>query len=338
MSSNVFGIDLGSSNIKIYNKATGHILNEKNVIAIADKKRLLSYGDEAYEMHEKAPANISVSFPMFNGVIADYQNMQTLLLEFLKKSSKTKLRDSDFIIAVPTDITEVEKKAFHDLVKKSSLKPRDVLVAEKPVADAVGLGLDVNTPLGTMVVDIGADTTEISVLSLGGIVLSKLLKLGGNKFDESIINYIKKNHNLVIGQKTGRALKEKLGSAIKSENPSVKAFGRDIVTGLPIAMDIESELIYDAIKEHVKSIIDAMKLILERTPPELAADIIEHGIYLTGGGSQIHQFDELITDVTGLKVNCCEAPTESVVKGLMQIVTEEKYRSLAYAMKEKIFS
>ena len=210
MSNNIYGIDLGTSNMKVYCKATGKILNEKNTIAIINKNQMYAYGDAAYAMYEKAPEQIQVSFPIICGVIADFNNMQTMIQEFLEKHAKGKTRGAEFIVAVPTDITEVEKKAFFDIFYKSKMKPKSVLLCEKPLADAVGLGLDVNEPTGAMIVDIGADTTEISVISLGGLVLSDLLHFGGNRIDDSISSYIKKNFNLVIGRKTAKTLKEEL--------------------------------------------------------------------------------------------------------------------------------
>lgn len=337
MIANIFGVDLGTSNIKLYNKATDKILNEKNVIAIENKKNVYGYGDEAYEMFEKAPKSIHVSFPIFNGVVADYKNMQMLLEKFLEKSSKGKFKGADFVIAVPTDITEVEKKTFMDVVKGIKSKPKNIQIVEKPIAAAVGLGLNVNEARGIMIVDVGADTTEISVLSLGGIVLSKLLQLGGNKFDATISNAIKKNYNLIIGNKTARMLKQEAGSVIETESKTIKAVGRDIVTGLPVQMDIDSNLIYQAISEHVKQLMDAVRIILEKTPPELSSDIIENGIYLTGGASQLSNLDQLMKTVTGLKINVAPQPSESVVRGLMKIATDRELEELAYVMKYKTY-
>ena len=204
---NIYGVDLGTCNLKIFNKHTNKIIKEKNTISIINKNHLYAYGDNAYAMYEKAPENIQVSFPVVGGVIADYNNMQTMIQEILEKNSKGHVKGSDFIVAVPTDITEVEKKAFYDLFYKSKMKPRTVQLCDKPIADAVGLGLDVNEPTGVMIVDIGADTTEISVISLSGLVLSDLLHFGGNRLDESIISYIKKTYNLVIGQKTAKIVR-----------------------------------------------------------------------------------------------------------------------------------
>lgn len=335
MSNVLFGIDLGTNNIKIYDQASNQIYKQKNVIAIVNKKDLFAYGDEAYQMHEKAPSTINVSFPVHYGVIADYNNMQTLLNEFLKEFMDAKSKIADFIIAVPTDITEVEKKAFKDLVKGCSVKSKEILVADKPVADAIGMGLDVKSPTGTLVIDMGGDTTEISVLSLGGIVLSQLNHIAGNKFDESIISYVKRTHGIDIGKKTACALKESIGTAIDDTQEEMVAFGRYIVTGLPIEITLTSHDIYEAIKNDINSLINAIKMLLERIPPEMSADIIHHGLYLTGGSSQIKNLDKLLTEELNIKCNMCDDPSESVVRGLIQIATNEKYHSLAYAMNTK---
>ena len=279
-----------------------------------------------------------MSFPVVNGVIADYEHMQTLIWEVLEKYAKTHIKGAEFIVAVPTDITEVEKKAFFDLFYKSGFRPKSVLLCEKPIAAAVGLELDVNSPTGYMIVDIGADTTEISVISLGGLVLSELLHFGGRRLDESIMSYIKRNFNLVIGEKTACYLKEELGYAFP-EGPDKNAVivGRDVVSGLPIEMEISSAVVYEAIKENLNGILSSIKMILEKTPPELARDIIKSGIYLTGGASKIACLDQLFTQVTNIRVNTCDYPEESVVRGLNRIVSEEKYRRLAFSMKTIIF-
>lgn len=336
MNSNVYGIDLGTCNMKIYCKATNKILNEKDTIAMVNKNQIYAYGDAAYAMYEKAPESINVIFPVCSGVIADFDILQNMLQAFLEKNVKGKFHGAEFIVAVPTDITDVEKRAFFDMFYKSKLKPKTVLLCEKPIADAVGLGLDVNEPTGIMVVDLGADTTEISVISLGGLVLSELLHFGGNKIDESIITYVKRKYNLVIGQKTAQSLKETLGSGIPGNKETMVIVGRDIVSGLPIEMEITGEVVYEAIKDNLNTICNAIKMILEKTPPELAKDIIRSGIYITGGGSQIHDLDSLFKEITGIKINTCEEPEECVVRGLVKIVSDNKFKHLAFSMKNKI--
>ncbi|MCR5467510.1 MAG: rod shape-determining protein [Lachnospiraceae bacterium] len=336
MSANVYGIDLGTCNLKVFCKSTGKVLNEKNTIAIINKNQLYAYGDAAYAMYEKAPEHINVTFPVVNGVIADFNNVQNMIFDFIERGSKGKTKGAEYVIAVPTDITEVEKKAFYDMFYKSKVKPKNVQLVEKPIADAVGLGLDVNEPTGVMVVDIGADTTEISVISLGGLVISDLLHFGGKRIDESIMSYIRREFNLVIGQKSACLLKENLASGLPGREESMVIVGRDLVSGLPVEMEITAATVYEAIKDNLESICTSIKMILEKTPPELAKDIIHSGIYITGGGSQIQNLDELFTQITNIKVNRCETPEESVVRGLMSIVSEEKYKHLTFTMKTRI--
>ena len=334
MTNNVYGIDLGTCNMKIYCKASNKIMNEKNTIALVNKNEMYAYGDDAYAMYEKAPETIQVTFPVVGGVIADFNNLQVMLQTYLEAHAKGKLRGAEFI--VPTDITDVEKRAFFDMFYKSKLKPKSVLLCEKPIADAVGLGLNVNEPTGIMVVDIGADTTEISVISLGGLVLSDLLHSGGNKIDESIITYVKRKYNLVIGQKTAQSMKETLGSGIPGNTQTMVVVGRDVVSGLPIEMEMSGAVVYEAIKDNLNTICNSIKMILEKTPPELARDIIHSGIYITGGSSQIHDLDQLFRDITGIEINTCEEPEECVVRGLLKIVSDAKFKHLAFSMKNKI--
>lgn len=336
MNNNIYGIDLGTCNMKVYCKATNKILNEKNTVALVNKNQVYAYGNAAYAMYEKAPETINVVFPVSCGVISELNILQNVLQEFLEKNAKGKLRGSEFIVAVPTDITDVEKRAFFEIFYKSKLKPKTVLLCEKPIADAVGLGLDVNEPTGIMVVDLGADTTEISVISLGGLVLSELLHFGGNRIDESITTFVKRKYNLVIGQKTAQSLKEKLGSGVPGNKDTMVIVGRDVVSGLPIEMEISGEVVYEAIKDNLNAICNAIKMILEKTPPELAKDIIHSGIYITGGGSQIQNLDVLFKEITGININTCEEPEECVVRGLLKIVSDAKLKHLAFSMRNRI--
>ncbi len=336
MSNNVYGIDLGTNNFKVYSKATGKTMLEKNTIAVIDKNQIYAYGDRAYAMYEKAPETINVIFPVVEGVIADYNLLQTMIFDFLEHKTKARIKNAEFIIAVPTDITDVEKRAFYELFYKSKSKPKKVMLCEKPIADAVGLGIDVNEPTGVMIVDMGADTTETSVISLGGLVLSDLLHFGGNRLDESIISFVRKEFNLVIGQKTAKLLKETIGSALPGREDSMVIVGRDVVSGLPIEMEIGSKIVYEAMKSNLESICTSIKMILEKTPPELAKDIIHSGIYITGGGSQLAGLDQLFEQITGIKVICSECPEESAVRGLVQIVSDSKYKRLPFSIKKII--
>ena len=271
-------------------------------------------------------------------MIADFDNMQTLFIEFIKKISHEtkKIVPADYYIAVPTDITEVEKRAFFELTKDPKVHSKKVYVINKPVADAIGAGVDVNNAKGIMVVNIGADTTEISVLSLGGIVLSKAVKFGGNKLDSQIISAVRKKYNLVIGSKTAEYIKCQLGSAIKQEETTVNVYGRHVVTGLPTNCTISSDIVYECLKDFINQIVDSIKSILERTPPELSADIIDTGIYLTGGSSAINRLGELINGETELHVNIADNPSECVVKGIKTIIDDEKYNEIAYIPKDRI--
>ncbi len=331
MANNVFGIDLGTNNIKIYSRAEDHIFVEKNMIAIENKKNLFAYGDSAFEMYEKAPGNIHISYPLSNGVIADIKNMETLIKYFINDITKGNNKPAEFYVAVPTDVTEVEKRAFYDLIKDSGLKSKKIMVVEKAVADGLGLDIDVKNSQGVLVVNVGYDTTEISILSLGGIVLSKLIKTGGLKFDDAIRNAIRREYSLIIGGKTAENVKMSLRS-LEKEGKGALVYGRDIVTGLPVEKEIPTKLVDDAMKEHFTSIIDNIKVILERTPPELAADIYRHGIYLTGGASQVNHFAQLVSNGTGLKVNVAEDPITSVAMGLSKIIKDDNYKSVAYAI------
>jgi len=337
--SNIYGVDIGTSNFKMCCKEKDQILNEKNMIAIANKTELLAFGDEAYEMYEKAPENIEVSYPVKFGVIADIENMQTLLLSFFNKINGDKKQpgNTDFYIAVPTDVTEVEKRAFYELVADSKVKAKNIYIVDKPVADAIGAGLDVTKSRGIMIVNIGAETTEISVLSLGGIVISKSVKIGGNKLDDVIISQIRKVYNLVIGSKTAESLKKQLGSAIKCEERFATGFGRNILSGLPVSVEISSDVIFQAIVDPLHSIMDSIKVILERTPPELAADIIKNGIYVSGGTSNISELEKFINSETNINVNIVDNPSESVVRGLMGVVSNPDFASVAYTPQDKTY-
>ncbi len=331
MASNAFGIDLGTNNIKIYSRSDDRILVEKNMIAIENKNVLFAYGNSAFERYEKAPGNIHISYPLSYGVIADIKNMETLVRYFISDLQKGNSKPADFFIAVPTDVTEVEKRAFYDLIKDANVKAKKIMVVEKAVADGLGLDIDVKNSQGVLVVDVGYETTEISILSLGGIVLSRLIKTGGLKFDEAIRAAVRKEFSLIIGGKTSETVKISLRD-LEQQGIGAIVYGRDIVTGLPIEREIPTKLVVECLEEHFNTIIDNVKVILERTPPELAADIYRHGIYLTGGASQVSHMTDRLASGTGLKVNVAENPLASVVMGLAKIIKDDNYKSVAYAI------
>lgn len=341
MSKKMFGIDLGTSKIKIYKKGEGIVLDEKNVIAIANKKDLVAAGDEAYEMCEKTPKHIVVSYPVKLGVIAEIAHMQMLLNHFFGQMIGKKTAfgaASDFLIAVPTDITEVEKKSFYDLIVNSNVKSKTIGMVEKPIATALGMGLDIYNAHGVLTVDIGADTTEISILSLGGIVLSKLLPLGGSRIDEAIKTFVKKRYNLVIGDKTAEHIKTKLVSAYTEQKESLFVCGRNVVTGLPCEMEIFSDEVNEVVKELLITIIDSVKMILERTPPEISADIYRSGLYLTGGCSQMRDLNKLFSHETNLNVNLAEDPENTVANGLGSLIENGGTNKLSAGVIQTAFS
>ena len=328
LANNAYGIDLGTRTIKIYHTHGDDVLVEKNMIAIEDRKNLFAYGDSAFEMFEKAPSNIEISYPLCNGVIADIKNMQLLLKNFVASTNKGNIKPADYYIAVPTDITDVEKRAFFDLIKEANIKAKKIMKVEKAVADGLGLDIDVKNAQGILVVNVGYHTTEISILSLGGIVLSKLIKTGGLKFDESIKNAIRKEFSLIVGNKTAETVKINL-KELEQQGKGAIVYGRDIVTGLPMEKEIPTDLVSESLLENFNVIIDNIRVILERTPPELSADIFRRGIYLTGGASQVSHLAELIAKGTGLKVNVSENPVTGVALGLSKIIKDDNYKSVA---------
>ncbi len=329
MSANVFGIDLGTNNIKIYNKATDSFFCEKNMIAIQNKTNVFAYGDSAFEMYEKAPGSIKISYPLSNGVIADINHMEMLVRLFIQDQMHGSLRSADYYIAVPTDVTSVEKRAFNDLIRDSNVKARKIMVVEKAIADGLGMNVDVMNSQGVLVVNVGFDTTEISILSLRGIVISKLIKTGGRKFDESIRSQIRKEYSLIIGDKTAENVKNSL-SDLEHEKKNAVVYGRDIVTGLPVEREIPTDMMNMCLVENFDTILDSIKATLERTPPELAADIYKNGLYLTGGASRVGHLAQRLSNGVGLNVNLAENPVNSVAIGLSKIIKEDQYRTLAY--------
>ncbi len=332
MSSKVFAIDFGTSMLKIYKKNEGVIFDEKNVVALCDGA-VNAIGNEAFEMYGRTPDNFEVTFPVKFGVVADFANMLALLnAAFAKLADKHgKTGGAEFVVAVPSDISEVECRAFYDLLWSSSAKPKKdkVRAVHKPVANAIGAGLEVMTANGIMVVDIGAETTEIAVMALGGIVNCKKVDIGGNRLDENIINSVKKRYNLIIGSKTAELIKKELSCALPPrEAKTLRVYGRDVMTGLPTEAEIDSAFVYEAIEEPLHSVVDAVKMILERTPPEIASDILDAGVYLTGGSANIKDLDKLFAQETELDIHICENSANTVVMGLGKIIENGKYSDL----------
>jgi rod shape-determining protein MreB len=324
MFSRELGFDLGTSIMHISQKDKGIILDEPEIIAIdKNKKEVVAVGEEAYDMLEKTPAHIIMNNPVKYGVVADFDNMGKLLKNQLKNLKVGKsLGNNVAIVSVPNDVSEVERKALYDLFIRSGFRFKKVYLIEKSVAAAIGAGIEILNPYGNMIVDIGGGTTEISVVSLGGIVISKLLKIGGNKFDEDIRSYIKRKYSLYIGKKSAEKIKKEVGYVLIDDNDIVtsKVVGRDVVTGLPKTVKVTNEDIYNALREDINIIVEAIKYILEKTPPELSADILETGLFLTGGSSLLKNLDQLITNETSLSINLVSAPKECVVNGIDSVL------------------
>jgi len=331
MNTHSFGIDLGTSNIKIYNRLDDSIFIEKNMIAIKNKAGVFAYGDSAYEMYEKAPGNINISYPLCNGVIADIKNMEVLIKFFITNLMKSNVKPGDFFISVPTDITEVEKRAFYDLIKESEVKARKIMVVEKALANGLGMDIDVKTAQGVLIVDVGYNTTDISIISLGGIVISRMIKSGGLVFDETIKNVIRNELCLYVGGKTSESVKMQLRELEAQGQPAV-VYGRDIVSGLPVERSLPTRKFDEALIDNFNTIVDNIKIVLERTPPELSADIYRNGIYLTGGGSLVNHLAETIEKGTGLRVNHATDPLSSVALGLSKVINNEHFASVAYSI------
>ena len=332
MNNHNFGCDFGSYHLKVYHKEADEYMIQHNMVAVQDKKGMLAYGDEAYAMYEKAPSDIHVTNPMSSGNLASISNMQAFLRNLLEKSIKGQLKGADYFVALPTDMQE---RIFTTLIQDSNMKPKNVYLVDKPVAAGLGLGINVKEAQGVMIVDIGGETTEISVLSLGGIVISRLIQNGGRSIDDAIQSAIRKEFNFFIGSKTAEAIKKELAFAIEPEETLMPICGRNMVVGLPQMMEVNSLFVYDAIQEQLGVIMDAVKTILERTPPELGVDIIQNGIYLTGGSAKIRKLDVLLAQKSGIRVIVDEGPEMSVVKGLARVMNEREFRPLAFVTKEQ---
>ena len=333
------GIDLGTKRIKYCRKGDGIIFDEENCIAIENREEIRAIGHEAAEMVGRTPETIEVIYPVNRGVIANVSAMELLFnASFDRLYGKAKRASgSNFIIALPTDITEVEKRSFADLIHKSGIKPRNVSLVDKPICVAMAAGLDIMKARGVMTVDVGADTTEIAIIALGGIVRSRLLPTAGNKFDESICNYIRQKCALVIGKGNAEQLKMGIAGAIAGQSLTMQVNGRDVVTGLPKRMEIESDLVYEAIKDDLKNITENIKSTLEHIPPEVSSDIIDAGIYVTGGSALIGNFDKLLNAETNLKINILDEPQDSVINGLGKLM-DENYKTMPYIYRQPGYS
>ena len=322
-------IDLGTANTLVYVKGRGVVLNEPSVVAIADirgKKQVLAVGEDAKRMLGRTPGNIQAIRPLRDGVIADFEVAEEMIKHFIRKvHNRRSFASPQVIVCVPSGSTAVERRAIQESAESAGA--RRVFLVEEPMAAAIGAGLPVTEPTGSMVVDVGGGTTEVAVLSLGGIVYSKSVRIGGDKMDEAIIAYIRRNHNLLVGEGSAERIKEEIGSACPpddGEGTTMEIKGRDLMNGVPKELLLSEAQIAESLAEPVGAIIESVKVALENTAPELAADIVDKGIVLTGGGALLSNMDFVLRHATGLPVSIADDPLTCVVLGTGRCLEEMK--------------
>lgn len=320
--SNDIGIDLGTANTLVYAKDRGIVLREPSVVAVqSSTNRVLAVGEEAKRMLGRTPGNIVAIRPLRAGVIADFDITEAMLKYFIRKVHNKRMVKPRVIIAVPSGITEVEKRAVKESAERAGA--REVYLIEEPMAAAIGVGLPVQDPAGNMIVDIGGGTTEVALISLAGIVFSRSVRVGGDEMDEAIIQYMKRVYNLMVGERTAETIKIEVGSAYPMEEEmTIEVKGRDQVNGLPKTLMVTSEEIREALAEPVSTIVEAIRITLERCPPELSADLVDRGLVLAGGGSLLRGLDTLIAEQTGLPVHVADDPLSAVAEGTGVVLHE----------------
>ena len=325
--SNDLAIDLGTANTLVYVRGQGIVLSEPSVVAIAEAKgkmQVLAVGDEAKEMLGKTPGSIRAVRPMADGVIADFEVAEEMIKHFIRKvNGKMPLSSPQVIICVPSGSTAVERRAIQESAEAAGA--RRVYLIEEPMAAAIGAGLPVTEPSGSMVVDIGGGTTEVAIMSLGNIVYAHSVRIGGDKFDDALISYMRRNHNLLIGEATAERIKSDIGTAQKPQGSTglkEAVRGRDLVNGVPKEITITQAQIAEALSDSIRQIVDGVKAALEQTPPELSADIVDKGIVLTGGGALLKDVDAVLRDATGLPISIAEDPLTCVVLGTGRCLEE----------------
>ena len=331
MFSKDIGIDLGTANTLVFMKGKGIVMREPSVVAVDIRsEEVLAVGTQAKEMIGRTPGSIVAVRPLKDGVIADFDVTATMLKHFIRKAIKSNsFSRPRVVVCIPSGVTEVERRAVEDAARQAGAK--EVELIEEPMAAAIGAGLPVAEPTGSMVVDIGGGTAEVAIISLGDIVTSCSVRVAGDKFDESIISYVKKKYNLLIGERTAEGIKIKIGSAYPTEemkDVTMEIKGRNLVDGLPKNVTIHADEVRDALADPLMTIVDAIKSTLEKTPPELSADVIDHGIMLTGGGALLLGLDQLVSQETGMPVHVAERPLDCVVDGTgkrLEIVMPREY-------------
>ena len=333
MAGNIYGLDLGTYEIKVYDERKDEIWKEKSAIATKNQTEIFAVGDEAYAMYEKAPQNIEVLFPMQGGVIARFYDMQNLLENLLRKRQ---FFGSEYVIAIPTDITEVEKRAFYDLVYHSSARAKSVSVVERGIADAIGCKIDVYQTGGVMILNMGGGTMELSVLAYGGIVMNHLLKFGGEQFDQEIINLVRRNRDFLIGRKTAEQLRRTFGIFSEDTKSKMQIAGRNLILGLPQRTDISIGLVRAALKEQMDDCVDAIQTMIQRIPPDVLRELKKNGIYLTGGMANLRGIAEYLEESVGVRVSTVDYPELCSMNGLREIIQDKKrYGRLTYSMLDK---
>ncbi|HYE32023.1 MAG TPA: rod shape-determining protein [Methylomirabilota bacterium] len=319
------GIDLGTANCLVFVRDRGIVLREPSVVAIqAGTTHVLAVGEEAKRMLGRTPGNIVAIRPMKDGVIADFEITEAMLRHFIQKVRYRKLITPRVVVAVPSGITEVERRAVKDSAMHAGA--REVYLIEQPMASAIGVGLPVHEPAGNMIVDIGGGTCEIAIISLAGIVFSRSLRVGGDEFDETIVAHMKRAHNLMIGERTAEEIKIRIGSAYPLEQElSMEVKGRDLSAGLPKTITVTSQEVRDALKEPLASILESIRITLERCPPELSADLVDRGIMMAGGGALLRGIDRMVADETGLPVHIADDPLTAVAQGTGRVLQELQF-------------
>ena len=323
-------VDLGTANTLIYVRGQGIVLNEPSIVAKSKSTgKVIAVGNEAKRMVGKVHQEIETIRPLRDGVIADFEMADSMLQGFLNKLPISKLARPRMIICVPSGITEVEKRAVKESAERRNA--REVFLIEEPVAAAIGIGIDISEPVGNMIVDIGGGTTEIAIIALNGIVTKESLRVAGDEMDEAIIQHFKRDHNLLIGERTAESIKMNVGSALQGTDYKLSVKGRNMIAGIPKTIEVSSSEIRDALRDTIDLIVDAVKMCLERTPPELSSDLLDRGIILTGGGALLQGFDKRMRLEVDLPVNVAEYPLLSIVQGTGKVLDNiERYEDVLY--------
>ncbi|MGM0420566.1 MAG: rod shape-determining protein [Bacillota bacterium] len=332
------GIDLGTANVLVYQKGKGIVLQEPSVVAVdKNTNKPLAVGKEARRMLGRTPGNIVAIRPLKDGVIADFEVTEMMLKHFISKVVSTRpLFKPEVMVCIPVGITEVERRAVEEACNQ--VGARKTYLIEEALASAIGAGMPVAEPTGSMIIDIGGGTSEIAVISLGGIVVSESLRLGGDQLDSDICRYVREKYNMVVGEKTAEEIKFEIGSALVTEEKTIEVRGRDLMTGLPRTLELKASEINEALAESIGAIVEAVRSVLEQTPPELASDIMDTGVIMTGGGSLLNNFDKLISEETEIPVFLAEDPLTCVVRGTGQAIEEiDELKGMLFSKKRRAY-